>query len=258
MATIKRPLSAYMHWLSANRPRIVKENPGKLAKEIAQLAGIEWGKLAGSATRKKFEEQAAKDKERYEAEVKLNPDQKPKNKKRSVAKVSTKKEKDPNAPSRPNSAYILWSKDNRARVVKANPTVAPKAIMGLLAAEWKNNPKDKKKYEDAATKQKERYAKDKVTYEGEQREKKGPKRGLSAYLLWLNDNRERINKAHPGIKVTEVSKIGGAEWKKLQLSKTKKDVEERAKYTALAEKDKQRYLDAKTEHEKLHPEEEKK
>lgn len=43
-----------------------------------------------------------------------------------------------------------------------------------------------------------------------------PKRPLSAYMLWLNDNREQIKRENPGIKVTEVAKRGGELWRNLK------------------------------------------
>lgn len=43
-----------------------------------------------------------------------------------------------------------------------------------------------------------------------------PKRPLSAYMLWLNDNREQIKRENPGIKVTEVAKKGGELWRGLK------------------------------------------
>uniref|UniRef100_A0A1A9WDW0 HMG box domain-containing protein n=1 Tax=Glossina brevipalpis TaxID=37001 RepID=A0A1A9WDW0_9MUSC len=35
-----------------------------------------------------------------------------------------------------------------------------------------------------------------------------PKRPLSAYMLWLNENREQIKKDNPGSKVTDIAKRG--------------------------------------------------
>lgn len=43
-----------------------------------------------------------------------------------------------------------------------------------------------------------------------------PKRPLSAYMIWLNENRESIKKDHPGIKVTEIAKKGGEMWRGLK------------------------------------------
>ena len=42
-----------------------------------------------------------------------------------------------------------------------------------------------------------------------------PKKPLSGYMLWLQDNREGIKRKNPGISVTEVSKKAGVMWKAL-------------------------------------------
>lgn len=43
-----------------------------------------------------------------------------------------------------------------------------------------------------------------------------PKRPLSSYMLWLNENRESIKKANPGCKVTEIAKRGGELWREIK------------------------------------------
>ncbi|KFV65028.1 FACT complex subunit SSRP1 [Dryobates pubescens] len=48
-----------------------------------------------------------------------------------------------------------------------------------------------------------------------------PKRPMSAYMLWLNANRERIKSDHPGISITDLSKKAGELWK--AMSKEKKE-----------------------------------
>jgi len=52
-----------------------------------------------------------------------------------------------------------------------------------------------------------------------------PKRPLSAYMLWLNSERESIKKEFPGIKVTEIAKKGGELWRAM---KDKSEWEEKA------------------------------
>lgn len=49
-----------------------------------------------------------------------------------------------------------------------------------------------------------------------------PKRPLSAYMLWLNANRDKIRADSPGMSVTDVSKKAGELWK--GMSKEKKEV----------------------------------
>uniref|UniRef100_A0A8C2XNW8 FACT complex subunit SSRP1 n=1 Tax=Cyclopterus lumpus TaxID=8103 RepID=A0A8C2XNW8_CYCLU len=45
--------------------------------------------------------------------------------------------------------------------------------------------------------------------------KQGPKRPMSAYMLWLNASRERIKSENPGISITEISKKAGEMWRQL-------------------------------------------
>ncbi|XP_058253713.1 FACT complex subunit SSRP1a [Hemibagrus wyckioides] len=46
-----------------------------------------------------------------------------------------------------------------------------------------------------------------------------PKRPMSAYMLWLNANRERIKSEYPGISVTDISKKAGEMWKQIDKSR---------------------------------------
>ncbi|KAL6117607.1 ssrp1 [Pungitius sinensis] len=51
--------------------------------------------------------------------------------------------------------------------------------------------------------------------EKKQKDKGGPKRPMSAYMLWLNSSRERIKSENPGISITEISKKAGEMWRQL-------------------------------------------
>jgi len=68
-------------------------------------------------------------------------------------------------------------------------------------------------------------------------------RPQSAYFLWLADNREAIKKANPNAAITEIAKIGGAQWAKVTPT-------EKSKYEALNAKDKERYEKEKAAYEK--------
>jgi len=63
----------------------------------------------------------------------------------------------------------------------------------------------KPKSEDGGSKKKKKKKKD----------ADAPKRPMSAYFLWLNENRERIKTENPGIGVAEVAKKGGEQWKEV-------------------------------------------
>ncbi|PAV80415.1 hypothetical protein WR25_23585 [Diploscapter pachys] len=57
-----------------------------------------------------------------------------------------------------------------------------------------------------------------------------PKRAMSAYMLWLKDNRSKITKA--GMSVIDVSRAAGVEWGK---------VKDKSKWEKQAADDKKRY-----------------
>ncbi|KAJ8913622.1 hypothetical protein NQ315_013444 [Exocentrus adspersus] len=59
-----------------------------------------------------------------------------------------------------------------------------------------------------------------------------PKRATSAFMLWLNENREKIKRENEGIKVTEIAKKGGEMWRELK---------DKSEWEAKANKDKERY-----------------
>jgi len=45
------------------------------------------------------------------------------------------------------------------------------------------------------------------------KDKNAPKRLLTAFLIWLGENREKIKEKNPGISVTDIAKKAGEEWK---------------------------------------------
>merc|ERR1712156_1346153 len=59
-----------------------------------------------------------------------------------------------------------------------------------------------------------------------------PRRNQTAYLLWLNENRRRIEKENPKMSFEEIGKKAGELWKA---------VEDKSKWEEEAEKDKKRY-----------------
>ncbi|KAF7714393.1 Non-histone chromosomal protein 6 [Penicillium ucsense] len=77
-----------------------------------------------------------------------------------------------------------------------------------------------------------------------QRRKKdpnAPKRGLSAYMFFANDNRDKVREENPGITFGQVGKMLGDKWK--ALSET-----ERKPYDAKAAADKKRYEEEKAKY----------
>ncbi|BCS22451.1 high-mobility group nucleosome-binding protein [Aspergillus puulaauensis] len=65
-----------------------------------------------------------------------------------------------------------------------------------------------------------------------------PKRGLSAYMFFANDNRDKVREENPGITFGQVGKMLGEKWKALS-DKDRKPYEDKAAT------DKKRYEDEK-------------
>ncbi|KAL0634338.1 Non-histone chromosomal protein 6 [Maublancomyces gigas] len=65
-----------------------------------------------------------------------------------------------------------------------------------------------------------------------------PKRGLSAYMFFANEQRENVRSENPGIAFGQVGKVLGERWKALSDK-------QRQPYEAKAAADKKRYEDEK-------------
>lgn len=74
--------------------------------------------------------------------------------------------KDPNAPKRPSTAWIFYYKEQIQVMKKKNTDMSTKEICSALGAKWKKmSDRQKKKYNDLAQKDRERYQREKDAYE---------------------------------------------------------------------------------------------
>ncbi|KAB8202878.1 NHP6B like protein [Aspergillus parasiticus SU-1] len=84
--------------------------------------------------------------------------------------------------------------------------------------------------------------------ERKKKDPNAPKRGLSAYMFFANDNREKVREENPGISFGQVGKMLGERWKALTETQRrpyeekaaadkKRYEEEKAQYNAAAEED---------------------
>ncbi|KAH7077798.1 nucleosome binding protein [Paraphoma chrysanthemicola] len=76
-----------------------------------------------------------------------------------------------------------------------------------------------------------------------------PKRGLSAYMFFANEQRDKVREDNPGIKFGEVGKLLGEKWKALSEK-------QRTPYEAKAATDKKRYEEEKAAYQAGEEEEE--
>ena len=148
----------------------------------------------------------------------------------AAAKKKKKKKKDPNAPKRPLTAYMIWlNKGGGRSEMKAKyPDANATEIAKKCGAQWKNmSEKQKKKYIDQADKLKSAYKKVKAEYDAKQKKSAKPKRPPTAFFVFSAARRPSIKKDEPDLKVTDIAKRLGAEWKSLD-AKGKEKYEKKA------------------------------
>mmetsp|Transcript_773 Transcript_773/g.1207 ORF Transcript_773/g.1207 Transcript_773/m.1207 type:complete len:443 (+) Transcript_773:125-1453(+) len=105
----------------------------KLTPEVAKLVAEAWKNLP-QEEREEWEERARKDRERYEKEKKDYDGP------WKVISSSRTKAKDPDAPKRPMSAYLVFSNGRRADVKRNDPSLSNANISKILSQQWKGMP----------------------------------------------------------------------------------------------------------------------
>ncbi|XP_071512264.1 high mobility group protein DSP1 isoform X2 [Panulirus ornatus] len=146
------------------------------------------------------------------------------------------------------SAYAFFVQTCREEHKKKHPdeNVIFSEFSRKCADRWKTmTDKEKHRFYDMAEKDKTRYDTEMRGYRGprqaratrkrrNRKDPNAPKRALSAFFWFSNDERPKVRAANPDMGVGEVAKQLGAAW-----SNTAPEV--RAKYEAMAENDKARY-----------------
>jgi len=185
--------------------------------------------------------------------------------------------KDENAPKRPLSAYIAWQNSVRAKVTKSMPEGSSIGELGKKFGEMWNKMSDaqkapfQNKYKSEMEKYNKKMEKYKTTKEWAAFQKKkeehklnnvkkskfkkdenAPKRPLSAYIMFANDNRDKL--VAGGMSFTEAMSKCGEMWGKLSAAKKKpyedKAAAAKAKYAKTLEKYKKTALYKKYQKEK--------
>ena len=163
----------------------------------------------------------------------------------------TKKMKNPNAPKRALSAWIIYTNEQRPKFKANNPEKSTTELTTLMSQEWRNmTDSDKKKYEDLAKVDKERYMKEKEEFESnsdndssesenEKPKKKvkdpdAPKKNVNSYMHFSRVIRAK----HPDVKHTAAA-----------LKVMWADLDDKSEYEEMAKADKERYLKEKKEYE---------
>ena len=215
---VKKNMSAYMHFMNGERERIKEENPAATFGELGKIAGAEWKSLADDDEKKlKYVKAAEEDKARYDAEKPPEPPKEPKPPKEKKVKSpkptptptpttsaesqeggddagppsgapssggkakKEKKEKDPDAPKRPPSAYLMFMSDVRPTIVAENEGIKQGDIAKLGATKWKElGDEAKEKYNEQYRVAKGKWEAAKVAYDQEKKAAAAAGAGTSA------------------------------------------------------------------------------
>ncbi len=108
-----------------------------------------------------------------------------------------KKEKDPNAPKRPTCAYFLFMNDRRKTLKSEKPDAGMGEQTKIMTEEWKNlTEKQKKKWDDLAAKDKERYQKEmaEAGLAKPAKDENEVKKPMSGYMWFGKECREKLTK----------------------------------------------------------------
>jgi len=166
----KKPRTAYILFSSDNRVDVKKENPDMIPTDITKEVARMW-READEDVKEEYKEKAEEDKKRYQDEMEIyNPEYKQTSS--NDKKEKPKEKKDPNAPKKPCSAYILFSSDHRKQAKEENPELSTVELTKKLAEMWKEaSQKTKDKYEAKALDDKKRYETEMIDYNKEKESK---------------------------------------------------------------------------------------
>ena len=141
--------------------------------------------------------------------------------------------RDPDKPTRPRTAFVLFQLDQRQALLQTDPNLQQVEIFKLVAERW-NDPKFakvRKKHEKRYTKLKASYdaamanykAPEKIRYKYTKRKAKKdpnePKRPASAYVIYATEQMALAHAANP--KGKQIMKQVAAAWKGLSAAKKK-------------------------------------
>lgn len=154
-----------------------------------------------------------------------------------------------NKPRGRMSAYAFFVQTCREEHKKKHPdeSVVFAEFSRKCADRWKTmSDKEKKRFHEMADRDKKRYENEMSSYippkgqqiRGRKRKQKkdpnAPKRALSAFFWFCNDERGKVKSANPGYGIGDIAKELGRKWG--ETGDTQK-----GKYEAMAEKDRARY-----------------
>ena len=145
--------------------------------------------------------------------------------------------KDPNAPKKPLSAYFLFSQEERLKVKAEFPDYSITEVAKELGRRWAQiDPAIKQSYEQRYQESRRQYEQALQAYKPQKKIKgpNAPKRPLSAYFLFAQEERLKVKAKHPNYSICEIAKELGQRWAdmnpEVKQHYQQKDEEDRQNY----------------------------
>lgn len=264
----KRNMSTYLLYQNAMRDQFKAINPGMTFGQLAKYTSAMYAEMP-PAEKESWAARAEADKERYLHELSsyvpsagydAKGDSLITDNEYGAAKPAKrygKVERDPNAPKRNISAYLLYQNAMRNSFKQENPGMTFGQLAKYTSCMYKNlTPEEKATWVTRAEEDKKRYDEQLSQYVpppghdargnviGDQapkrRTKRGPKdpnapkRASGAYVFFTNEMRPIVMEQFPGIKFVDMGRILGERWRALTA-------EEKTKFEAMSAEDKMRF-----------------
>ena len=138
-----------------------------------------------------------------------------------------RKQKDPNAPKRGKSSYLIFCNELREEVRKQNPHLNAKEITSELGKQWntlkQKNPSKVAEYEKIASSDRERYHSEKKSYtpagvDGQEPPKPKIPRAKSGYIVFCTAERLVIKEENPGMSAKDITSELAKRWNYLKAN----------------------------------------
>jgi len=266
-AAPKRNQSAYLLYQNAMRDTFKLQNPGMTFGQLAKYTSAMYAEMP-LTEKEAWAARAEQDKARYLRELEgyvpppgydIKGDMIAGTRAVLRASKGGKHSRDPNAPKKNMSAYLMYQNTMRESFRTENPGMTFGQLSKFTSAMYKSlTPEEKARWEAAAQQDKARYETEMAGYvpppgfdqtgqliDGsvaagarkrtkKQKDPDAPKRARGSYVFFTLDARPRLVKESPTMKFTEMGHVMGERWRALLP-------EERRRYEDLATADKGRF-----------------
>jgi len=269
-AAPKRNQSAYLLYQNAMRDTFKMQNPGMTFGQLAKYTSAMYAEMPPDE-KEAWNARAEQDKVRYLRELESYvpaPGYDVKGDMIAGARVilrtskGGKKSRDPNAPKKNMSAYLMYQNTMRESFRTENPGMTFGQLSKFTSSMYKSlTPEEKARWEEAAQQDKARYETEMAGYvpppgfdqtgqlldaggvltasgarkrAKKNRDPDAPKRARGSYVFFTLDCRPKLVKETPEMKFTEMGHVMGERWRALLP-------EERRRYEDLATADKGRF-----------------